>query len=211
MTDKQKNHEKNEKEEMKKDETKIEIERDDQPEVDIKEGKSKENEVIEEKITQEDLRLKIEELEKENSDLKDQLLRKIAEFENYKRRTDADQANFVKYAGEAVITKLLPIYDDLRRSLEHADSKNSESLQKGIQLVYDKFSRTLNELGVEKIESKGKEFDFNLHEALMQKEVKGVSPHTVVEEIEPGYMFKDKVIRHAKVIVSQESSSSEKE
>lgn len=202
MTDKKNMKEEN----MEKDPNKIEIEREmENTEEETEEQKQQTEEAVE------DPEKKIAELEDENAALKDQLLRKIAEFDNYKRRTDSDQANFVKYAGEAVITKLLPIYDDLARSLDHADSKNSESLQKGIELVFDKFSRTLKELGVERIEAKGKEFDFNLHEALMQKEVQGVPAHTVVEEIEPGYMYKDKVIRHSKVIVSQESSTAEKE
>lgn len=199
---KNQNQENIEKEEMKKDDSKIEIERsDNQESAETNEEANKESEVSTDS--------KIEELQIEISNLKDQLLRKIAEFENYKRRTDVDQANFVKYAGEAVISKLLPVYDDLRRSIEHSNSENSDSLKKGIELVYEKFTRTLKELGVEKIEAKGKDFDFNLHEALMQKEVEGVLPHTVVDEIEPGYMYKDKVIRHAKVIVSQESSSNE--
>lgn len=199
---KNQNQENIEKEEMKKDESKIEIERsDNQESAETNEEANKESEASTDS--------KIEELQIEISNLKDQLLRKIAEFENYKRRTDVDQANFVKYAGEAVISKLLPVYDDLRRSIEHSNSENSDSLKKGIELVYEKFTRTLKELGVEKIEAKGKDFDFNLHEALMQKEVEGVPPHTVVDEIEPGYMYKDKVIRHAKVIVSQESSSNE--
>ncbi len=202
MTDKKNMKEEN----MEKDPNKIEIEREME---NTAEEAEDQNQNTEEAV--EDPEKKIAELEDEIAALKDQLLRKIAEFDNYKRRTDSDQANFVKYAGEAVITKLLPIYDDLGRSLDHADSKNSESLKKGIELVYDKFSRTLKELGVERIEAKGKEFDFNLHEALMQKEVQGVPAHTVVEEIEPGYMYKDKVIRHSKVIVSQESSSAEKE
>ncbi|MDZ7766325.1 MAG: nucleotide exchange factor GrpE [Melioribacteraceae bacterium] len=199
---KNQNQENIEKEEMKKDDSKIEIERsDNQESAETNEEANKESEASTDS--------KIEELQIEISNLKDQLLRKIAEFENYKRRTDVDQANFVKYAGEAVISKLLPVYDDLRRSIEHSNSENSDSLKKGIELVYEKFTRTLKELGVEKIEAKGKDFDFNLHEALMQKEVEGVPPHTVVDEIEPGYMYKDKVIRHAKVIVSQESSSNE--
>lgn len=206
MSNKKNQKEENiEKEEMKNDDSKIEIERSDDKESSDEKVETKEETSNESEVSQENNQ--VEELQKEVSNLKDQLLRKIAEFENYKRRTDVDQANFVKYAGEAVISKLLPVYDDLRRSLEHSNSENSESLKKGIELVYEKFTRTLKELGVEKIEAKGKEFDFNLHEALMQKEVDGVPPHTVVDEIEPGYMYKDKVIRHAKVIVSQESSS----
>lgn len=195
------------KEEMKQDTTKIEIERDDKetkPEVTDEKNL---DEKIEEEIGRiDDAQARIEQLSSENEQLRDQLLRKAAEFENYKRRTENESANFVKYAGEVVITRLLPVYDDLARSLEHADSKNSESLKKGIELVYEKFSRILKELGVVKIEAKGKEFNVDYHEALMQKEAEGVPPHTVLEEIEPGYMYKDKVIKHSKVIVSQESS-----
>ncbi len=194
------------KEEMKQGNTKIEIERDDKLEKPDTTEKNIDEKVENEVEQTDDIQARIEQLSTENEQLRDQLLRKVAEFENYKRRTENESANFVKYAGEAVITRLLPVYDDLARSLEHADSKNSESLKKGIELVFEKFSRILKELGVERIEAKGKEFDVDYHEALMQKEVDGVPPHTVLEEIEPGYMYKDKVIRHSKVIVSQESS-----
>jgi molecular chaperone GrpE len=194
------------KEEMKQGNTKIEIERDDKLEEPDTTEKNIDEKVENEVEQTDDIQARIEQLSTENEQLRDQLLRKVAEFENYKRRTENESANFVKYAGEAVITRLLPVYDDLARSLEHADSKNSESLKKGIELVFEKFSRILKELGVERIEAKGKEFDVDYHEALMQKEVDGVPPHTVLEEIEPGYMYKDKVIRHSKVIVSQESS-----
>lgn len=199
MTDKEK---KNEQQKM-EDQTRIEIEREEKAKEQEAAADNPEN-TEEEKLDAEE---RIAELEQENDRLKDQLLRKVAEFDNYKRRTDIEQSNFVKYAGEAVIAKLLPVYDDIRRSVEHAESKNSDSLKKGIELVFEKFTRILKDIGVEKIEAKGKEFDFNLHEALMQKEVEGVPAHTVVEEVEPGYMYKDKVIRHAKVIVSQEASS----
>lgn len=199
---KKKSQDKVEKEEMKQDDTKIEIERDDVQQQEV--NSENVQQVIE-------LNEKLESFSKENEQLRDQLLRKAAEFENYKRRTEIESANFIKYAGEAVITKMLPVYDDLRRSLEHADSKNIDSLKKGIELVNEKFTRILKEIGVEKIDAKGKEFDFNFHEALMQKEVEGVPSHIVLEEIEPGYMYKDKVIRHSKVIVSQASSKSEEQ
>ncbi|HET55756.1 MAG TPA: nucleotide exchange factor GrpE [Ignavibacteria bacterium] len=206
MSDKKKQSaEKQNQEEMKKDETKIEIERE------TNSQQSLENEVEEKLEHIDEYESRIEELTTENERLRDQLLRKAAEFENYKRRTEIETSNFLKYAGEFVVTKMLPVYDDLRRSLEHVDSKNSESFKKGIELVYEKFTRVLKEIGVSKIEAKGKEFDFNLHEALMQKEVTDIPPHTVIEEIDPGYMYKDKVIRHTKVIVSQASSASAEE
>ncbi len=201
MSDKKKQSaEKQIKEDVKTDETKIEIERD------TNSQQSLENEVEEKTENIDEYESRIEELTTENERLRDQLLRKAAEFENYKRRTEIETSNFLKYAGEFVVTQILPVYDDIRRSLEHADSKNNESFKKGIEIVYEKFSRILKEIGVTKIEAKGKDFDFNLHEALMQKEVDDIPPHTVIEEIEPGYMYKDKVIRHTKVIVSQASS-----
>ena len=150
------------------------------------------------------------ELEKQIADLKDSLLRKVAEFENYKRRNEVEQMNLLKYAAEPFIKQVLGVYDDLERSLTHIDDENNfESLKKGLQLVFDKFDKTLEVQGVKKIEAKGQPFDVELHEALMQRPVEGVAPHTVLEVIEPGYMYKDKVIRHAKVIVSAELASPE--
>ena len=144
------------------------------------------------------------------------MLRRVAEFENYKKRTENDQLNLLKYAGESIIVKVLSIYDDLQRSLAHVDDDdNSKSLKDGLILVTDNFTKILNELGVKKIEAKGNEFDFNLHEALMQKPNNNVEPNTVLEEVEPGYIYKDKVIKHTKVVVSaaaeQEKTSDQSE
>ncbi len=156
---------------------------------------------------------KVEELEKQNEELKDSLLRKVAEFENYKRRTEKDQLNLLEYAAESVLLKIIPIFDDLNRSLEHIDeTDNVESIKEGLKLVVDKFKKTLEEVGVKKIETKDKQFDYNYHEALMQQNVEGVPPHTIITEVEPGYIYKDKVLKHAKVIVSQDNTeASEKE
>lgn len=147
---------------------------------------------------------KITELETEISELKDKLLRRAAEFENYKRRTENDQLNLIKYAAEPIIQTLLPIVDDFERSLLHIENaKDINAIKEGLKLVYDKLIKALKEQGVEKIDSIGEAFDVEFHEALMQKPVEGVEPHTVVEEIEKGYKYKDKIIRHAKVIVSE--------
>jgi molecular chaperone GrpE len=152
-----------------------------------------------------DYRSKIEELENEAAMLKDKLLRRAAEFENYKRRTENDQLNLLKYAAETFIVKLLPVIDDFERSLQHIDSsKDIEAIKLGLKLIYDKFMKVLDEQGVKKIESVGQPFDVNFHEALMQRKEKDVNPHTVLDEIEKGYMYKDRVIRHAKVIVSED-------
>ena len=151
--------------------------------------------------------LKIAELEKEIAALKDKFLRKAAEFENYKRRTENDQLNLIKYSAASFISKLLPLMDDFERSLEHIEeAKDIEALKTGLKLVYEKLNKVLDTEGVKKIEAVGKPFDVNFHEAIMQRRDDSVEPHTVLEELEKGYIYKDKVIRHTKVIVSEEPS-----
>jgi molecular chaperone GrpE len=174
-----------------------------------------ENQISELEFKEAELRAlvgKITEIEKQNSELKDALLRKAAEFENYKRRNENDQLNIIKYAAESFIRNILPVYDDLERSLSHIDEAANpagtaggfDSTKKGLMLVFEKFGKILENQGVKKIDAKGKPFDVHFHEALMQQPAEGVAPHTVLEVLEPGYMYKDRVIRHAKVIVSQE-------
>ncbi len=169
------------------------------------------NESIKDNITnEEEYLVKIGQLENEIGDWKDKLLRKAAEFENYKRRAESEQQNLIKYSAESFIVKLLPIVDDFERSLKHIENSSElESIKKGIELVYIKLTKLLDEQGVKKIDSVGKPFNVDYHDALMQKKVSDVKPHTVLEEIEPGYMYKDRVIRHAKVIVSEEQTTAQ--
>jgi len=150
---------------------------------------------------------KISELEEQVIELQEKVLRKAAEFENYKRRTENDQFNLLNYAAESFITKLLPIVDDFERSMDHIDDlENSNSVKDGVKLVYEKLQKLLQEQGVKKMQTKGEPFNVDYHDALMQRKDDSVPPHTVLEEIESGYLYRDKVIRHAKVIVSEESS-----
>lgn len=149
------------------------------------------------------LQEKIAELEKTAAGLKDQLLRKAAEFDNFKRRTEAESLNFAKFAGENIITQLLPIVDDLSRSLKSGKEKaGDDPFYKGIELIHAKFMKLLEGQGLKAIESVGKEFNVDFHDALMQVPRPDVPPHTIIEEVEKGYALFDKVIRHAKVIVS---------
>ena len=151
--------------------------------------------------------LKIADLEKQVKEWNDKFLRKAAEFENYKRRTENDQFNLINYAAESFIVKLLPIVDDFERSMEHIDDiDNNKAVKEGIKLVYEKLLKLLNEQGVKKMLAKGEPFNVDYHDALMQRKDNSVPPHTVLEEVESGYLYRDKVIRHAKVIVSEESS-----
>ena len=171
----------------------------------LEEKQAEETETTEETQTTE-LDEKIQLLEKEVEDFKEKLLRKAAEFENYKRRTEVDQLNLLNYSGENLIVKLLPVIDDFERSLQHMDdAKDVESIKTGVKLVYDKLMKILDEQGVKKIEAVGQPFNVELHEAVMQRKDENTEPHTVLDELEKGYVYKDKVIRHTKVIVSEDT------
>lgn len=159
-------------------------------------------------VTDENILL-LEKLQNEVNEYKDRLLRKAAEFENYKRRTENDQLNLFKYAAESFIIKLLPVVDDFERSLAHidnAESKDTTAVKEGIKLVYEKLMKIFADQGITKIDAVGKPFDVHFHEALMQRKAENVPSHTVLEELETGYLYKDKVIRHSKVVVSEETS-----
>ena len=182
----------------------------------VKEKNTKEVEITDEDSVEESNETKLEEnvkqLEQEVAELKDKLLRKAAEFENYKRRTENDQINLITFAAESFIQKLLPVIDDFERSLGHVDeAEDISAIKQGLKLIYDKLMKVLDEQGVKKIEAVGNPFDVDYHEALMQRPDDSVEPHTVIDEIEKGYTYKDKVIRHAKVVVSEETSTEPEE
>ncbi len=146
---------------------------------------------------------KIIELESVIAVNKDQLLRKAAEFENYKRRIEQNSINFAKYASENIILDLLPIIDDLSRSLKSGKDKSEDDpFYKGVELILAKFNKILESQGVRVMESIGKEFNVDFHDVMMQIPRTDVAPHIIIDEIEKGYFLNDKVIRHAKVIVA---------
>lgn len=153
---------------------------------------------------QPNLKERVDELEKKNEELNDRLIRRLAEFDNYKKRTDTEKSEIFKYAAESFIVKVLAVHEDLQRSLSHIEDENKDALRDGLKLVAEKFTQILDEQGVKKIDAMGKEFDHEYHEALLQQPSKEFPPNTVISEVESGYMYKDKVLKHAKVIVSQE-------
>jgi len=150
-----------------------------------------------------ELQARIEELQRSADSTRDQLLRKAAEFENYRRRVENDIANIVKNANEGLITALLPILNDFVRSLAQGkEAKDSDAFYKGVELIYTKLLRVLEQQGLTPFDSVGKPFDVDYHDALLQVVRNDVPHHTVVEEVERGYKLREKVLRHAKVIVS---------
>ena len=153
----------------------------------------------------------LEAVRQELEGTKEQLLRKAAEFQNYRRRTEAEKAQFVDIGKSLIIQQLLDVLDDLGRSLEAAqqiEDKEHESgtaykaLREGVEMVYRKFLDELQRNGVVPIEAVGKPFDEHEHEALMQRQVEGQVPGTVVAEIQKGYRMGDRVLRHSKVVVA---------
>lgn len=146
---------------------------------------------------------KINELQSQVKALKDRLLRKAAEFENYKKRTDAEISSYLKYANENLLIDLLPVLDDFDRVMNSWDDKHDiDTFKKGIEIIYDKLKNTLNKKGLKEMDTAGKEFDVNLHDALLQSPSSEVPVNTILDTVEKGYFLKDKVLRHAKVIVA---------
>lgn len=152
---------------------------------------------------QETLEKNLEEARADAERYRDQLLRKAAEFDNYKRRTEGEWQNFQRLANERLLLSFLTILDDLSRSLKSSgEQKSFDALYQGIELIRNKFLQTLKANGVEPIESVGKPFNVDEHDALLQVPRADLPPHTVIEEVERGYRFYDRVLRHAKVVVS---------
>jgi molecular chaperone GrpE len=212
MKKKEKKQSEKNSEEFIQEDNSIEIERSESEEKVSEENSADQKTSDDSKDIENELIERINELEEKNKELNERLLRRAAEFENYKKRTENDQLNLLKYAGKDVILKVLSVYDDLQRSLAHVDDdENSTSLKDGLILVTGNFKKILEELGVKKIEAKGKEFDFNLHEALMRQPDNSVEPNTVLEEVEPGYIYKDLVLKHTKVVVSAAADEENKE
>lgn len=141
--------------------------------------------------------------------LRDQLQRKVAEFENYRRRTDEEKAALIRYGHESLLVHLLPVLDDFDRSMKAgADFKDFDAFYAGIELLRGKFLKVLENKGLSAISAKGEPFDVHLHEAVLQVPSADLAPGTVVDEVETGYRLYDRVIRHTKVIVSSEAPES---
>ncbi len=156
------------------------------------------------------IHLQLEEAQRLADTFKDQLLRKAAEFENYKRRVESENAAITRSANESLLFALLPVLDDIARSLKAGkELKDCEAFYAGVEMVQGKFLKVLERYGVIPFASEGKPFDVGLHDALLQIPREDVDPHTVIEEVERGYMIYDRVLRHAKVVVSAAPEATE--
>lgn len=141
--------------------------------------------------------------QQEVEELKKQLLYKTAEFENYRKRTLKEKADLILNGGEKTIAAILPILDDFERAIADK-SEDPKAIKEGVLMIFNKFIKTLEGLGVKKIETADKDFDVDFHEAIamvpgMGDDKKG----KVIDCVQTGYTLNDKVIRHAKVAVGQ--------
>lgn len=160
----------------------------------VKEG---EEEVVEEED-------ELTKAKKEAEELKDKYLRLYSEFENFRRRTSKEKSDLIKSANEDVLVALLPVIDDFERAMKSMESSEDiNALKEGVDLIYNKLYKTLENKGLKPMESPiGKEFDSEIQEAITQapapsEDLKG----KVIDQIEKGYCLNEKVIRYAKVII----------
>lgn len=147
---------------------------------------------------------KIKELEKLVNDNEEKYLRLYAEFENYKRRIQKENQINATYKAQGVLTDILPSIDNIERALQiEGDDESFKSLQKGVQMVHESLLRALKDNGLEEILAEGKEFDPNLHQAVVQDDNPDFKSGEVTQELQKGYKLKDRVLRPSMVKVNQ--------
>ena len=146
-------------------------------------------------------KVRINKFEQQLNEQKEKNILLLAEFDNFRKRTAKDRITNEKYEGKNIFVSILPILDDIDRVLVIKDIKE-QSVVDGINLIKSKFISSLKEYEVVPYDSLGKKFNPDYHEAIMMKKIKK-SKNMVIEEFQKGYMYHDKVLRHAKVIVSE--------
>ncbi len=147
----------------------------------------------------------LQKVQAELAELKDKYLRTVAEFENYKKRTQKEKAELIFNGSEKTVSAILPILDDMERAeANSANTEDIQALEEGWELIFKKLQTTLEGLGVKKIETEDKDFDVDFHEAVaMVPGVEEDKKGKVIDCVQTGYTLNDKVIRHAKVAVGQ--------
>lgn len=167
--------------------------------------KNEEKEVKKEKVV--DITVsEIVTLNNKIKELEEKVLYKDAELLNYKKRKDLEVSSMLKYANSDIILEMLSIVDDLERAIKLDDNILDDEVSKflsGIKIIYSRLVSILEKYEVKEIDALNKEFDPTYHQAVLTEKVEGVKPNIVVEVLQKGYMYKDKVIRHTMVKVSE--------
>jgi molecular chaperone GrpE len=185
--------------------------------VDIMDKREIIGEESEAETTAEDMELQeepideMEQIKMEAAENYEKYLRISAEFENYKKRVQKDRTDLLNYGNERLIKDLLPAVDSIERALEHApNSGDVDAFAEGLKLINEKLLASLEKHGVERIDSIGKEFDPNFHEAIFQVERNDLENNKVVEEFEKGYLLNGRLLRPSKVSISRRSAKGKK-
>lgn len=167
-------------------------------EVETADGKSKTGKAFFKNNKSKELALK----EQMIDELNDRLMRNMAEFDNFRKRSDKEKSQMFDIGAKSVIEKLLPVVDNFERGLGAISEKEKESaFAQGIELIYKQLMTTLDEIGVKQIEAVGKEFDPNFHNAVMHGEDENFGENIISDEFQKGYLYRDIVVRHSMVKV----------
>lgn len=137
----------------------------------------------------------------------DELLRALAEQQNVVRRRRQEMESAVLYSQEELVRELLPVLDDFERALKAMEGKADASIRSGVAMIYDRLLQILERQGLAPIRPQGERFDPALHDALAEQSGTGAAHGTIVEVVQPGYRFRDRLLRHAKVVVAGPSGS----
>ncbi|MBB2183102.1 nucleotide exchange factor GrpE [Lachnospiraceae bacterium MD1] len=171
---------------------------DDEAESEKKEKQNKANKSLFKNSKSKELAAKDQKIE----ELTDRLMRTMAEFDNYRKRTEKEKSQMYDMGVKAIIEKLLPIVDNFERGLGTITEKEKESgFAQGIEMIYKQLLAAFDEIGVKPIDAVGKEFDPNLHNAVMHGEDESLGENIVSDEFQKGYLYRDIVIRHSMVKV----------
>lgn len=147
---------------------------------------------------------KLETLENEKKDLEDRVMRQMAEFENYRKRTEKEKATMFEMGAKSIIEKMLPVVDNLERGLASVpEDQQSGSVYEGMNLIYRQLLTELDKIGVKPIEAVGQEFNPDFHSAVMQVESEEFETGIVAQELQKGYTYRDSVVRYSMVAVVQ--------
>jgi len=167
----------------------------------VKEEEGKIVEITEEELK--DLQHELESKKKEIASYEDRALRLAAEMENLRKRLEREKEEYLKFANERLIEQLLPVVDNLERTIEHAgQSKNNEGILEGVEMTLKEFLSVLEQFGCTSIEAAGQPFDPCFHEAICKQESSEVPENQIISEYQKGFILKDRLLRPAKVIVS---------
>ena len=130
------------------------------------------------------------------------MTRQMAEFDNFRKRTDREKSQMYEVGAKDVIEKILPVIDNFERGLEAAAGEEDNPFMKGMEQIYKQLMTTLEGIGVKPIEALGKEFDPDFHNAVMHVEDEEVGENIITEEFQKGYMYRESVVRHSMVKVA---------